>query len=117
MSLTRRTPMKRTPMRRQSAKCAKRRKSQGQLKAELMLHRGLYCQHPAPGCTRFATDLSHRLPVSAGGPDTPENVRLLCRNCHGFYHRNPKLAYTTGVFLTREQAVREGIVKEEGGME
>lgn len=46
------------------------------------------CENPAP----FATDdgpfleVHHLIPMSEGGPDTPDNVVALCPNCHRSLH-------------------------------
>ncbi|NUM88400.1 MAG: HNH endonuclease, partial [Bdellovibrionales bacterium] len=32
--------------------------------------------------SRYALEIDHRIPRALGGPNTPENLRLLCRSCN-----------------------------------
>ncbi|NUM89101.1 MAG: HNH endonuclease, partial [Bdellovibrionales bacterium] len=32
--------------------------------------------------SRYALEIDHRIPRAQGGPNTPENIRLLCRSCN-----------------------------------
>ncbi len=53
---------------------------------------------------RRATVLHHRLPQSAGGPDTPDNMVDLCEPCHtgpDGVHRNPARSYEEGWLISR----------------
>jgi 5-methylcytosine-specific restriction endonuclease McrA len=53
---------------------------------QLVLHEGGYkCANPS--CRTILTlDIHHLVPVSEGGPNTPENLLALCPNCHSLYH-------------------------------
>ena len=93
-------PLKRTPLRRVSAKRRKelkeyaeaKRKYLSDLASEQCLPEG-----DAPYCEccgeREATDIHHKLARGKGGAFLdPENFLALCRSCHSWVHANPSEA-------------------------
>jgi 5-methylcytosine-specific restriction endonuclease McrA len=96
------TPLKRSPLKRVSAKgrakatewakvCAKR----------LALCKG-YCER----CGWLAhLQGHHRLPRSQGGKNTDANCRMLCAECHSYVHANPATSYLDGWLLLRREAL------------
>jgi 5-methylcytosine-specific restriction endonuclease McrA len=82
--------VKRTPLRRKppsnpipvEVRVAVRRRSKG------------WCEFD--GCTRMASHMHHKLPRSAGGPHTVENLADLCAAHHSWVHGHPMESYTLG---------------------
>ncbi|HEX7022621.1 MAG TPA: HNH endonuclease signature motif containing protein [Trueperaceae bacterium] len=50
-------------------------------------------------CGRPGLEMHHRRRRAQGGKDSPENLLLLCRECHDFIHHNPAWAYERGYLL------------------
>lgn len=63
------------------------------------------CQVGSLGCSIKATEVHHRQPTGAGGPDTPENAVAVCSNCHtaspAALHRNIDWAMRVGLLISR----------------
>lgn len=63
------------------------------------------CEAGLDGCTGHGTTRHHRLRRGQGGPDTVENLVVLCQSCHTdgprAVHRNPKWAYSVGLLIRR----------------
>ena len=55
------------------------------------------------GCGRRATDASHRLARSHGGPWSADNIIHLCRADHAGLHANPRAAVAAGLHLRSHQ--------------
>lgn len=105
--LERRTPLKRTRMRR----TATRKPEGAQAATEAVLRRaGWRCEARLDGCSRdHGLAPHHRLRQAHGGPWTPENLVLLCQECHtdspAAVHRNVAWAYEVGLLIrSHEQA-------------
>lgn len=62
-----------------------------QARNERILRRdGHACQIRGPRCTGRATEVDHRIPLAAGGPDTAANKQAACANCHADKTRTEK---------------------------
>lgn len=107
MSLERRTPLKRSPMKRTDGQLARnpiKKKARGERSTELDFsdevkgqvdrRAGLRCEFP--GCSRVLTEYHHRKLRKHGGPGTVENCMGLCCAHHRYVHANPAEAYAAG---------------------
>lgn len=56
-----------------------------------------------PGCLHVGQEFHHRLPRSAGGPDTAANGLWLCADHHRWVHAHPAESYLRGFLLRRGQ--------------
>lgn len=95
-----------------------------QLREALVARSGGVCEMSLPGCTRVATDVSHRVGRKMGGRhrsgvaavDRLSAVLHACRTCHQWCHSNPGLAYEDGLLLregqdpTREPVLYRGVL-------
>ncbi len=69
------------------------------------------CEIAQQGCTRWASEFSHRKKVGAGGRkgaartdhDVLSNALHACHQCHSAGHRNPVMAYDLGWMLREHQ--------------
>ena len=53
------------------------------------------------GCPRPAAHMHHKLPRSAGGPHTVDNLADLCASHHGYVHSHPRESYDLGLLIRR----------------
>jgi hypothetical protein len=54
-------------------------------KREVLHQSGYRCGNPT--CRSILTiDIHHLVPITQGGPDTPDNLLPLCPNCHSLHH-------------------------------
>ena len=98
MTLTRRTPLRRTRMRRVGPKGRARQKRLETLRPMIETRANGRCENPF--CRKAARlDLDHIDKRSQGGPDTPENIVALDRGCH----RRRDLAVTSPRYLGVER--------------
>lgn len=103
VQLRRRTPLRRAPLR------AKRRKADiPQAVRDVVLARnGGQCEFrwdidgQQARCFLSARHLHHRLPRSAGGKHTADNLLALCRPHHEYIHAHPAESYAAGWLLRR----------------
>ena len=60
------------------------------LRSRALRRSGWRCE--APGCTRYAREVHHVVPLHRGGPPFPEldGLRVLCRLCHYGEHRTAR---------------------------
>src|SRR5689334_19172026 len=72
--------VKRSPLRRVSARQKARTEHLRILKAQLLWARGERCERC--GQKALVLDLHHLLSRARGGEDVPENLAILCRACH-----------------------------------
>lgn len=98
--LRRKTPLKRTPF------VVRRKKAQGVPKdiyAQVVLRdQGCRASLLAPDVRCFGRlDPHHVLRKSQGGPDTLDNLVLLCRAHHDHVHRNPAWSKSVGLLRAR----------------
>ena len=84
--------MKRTPIRRRSAKRAKVMVEQRlPLRCQLAVERGVMCEWP--GCPRTWDDMHEAKSRARGGSITdPDNIVCLCRHHHDWVTREPELS-------------------------
>lgn len=107
MSLERRTPLKRSPMKRTGAQLARtgiKRKPKSAKAAELEFpadvkaaadrRAGFHCEFP--GCPRPINRYHHRKLRKHGGPGTLENCMALCDPHHRHIHDHPSESYAAG---------------------
>lgn len=52
-------------------------------------------------CTRVGTQAHHKLPRSAGGPHTAENLLWVDDKCHAAIHAYPNMARARGLLKSR----------------
>jgi 5-methylcytosine-specific restriction endonuclease McrA len=53
------------------------------------------------GCPTRAAHMHHRLPRSAGGPHTVDNLADLCGSHHRWVHAHPRESYELGLLVRR----------------
>lgn len=75
----------------------------------LLMDRGNACEAKIDdGCKLVATDGHELLLRSAGGdPTDPENIKLVCRQCHDWIHGHPKEARAAGLLRSRYERLDE----------
>lgn len=54
----------------------------GKLRSVVLARDSRRCQIRLPGCTIDATEVDHIVPRIAGGTDSLDNLRSVCRHCH-----------------------------------
>ena len=86
-------------MRAQSKKMKKTNRTRSRLKMELLKDRGGFCEAKIPNCcSMIADDMHEVLPRGRGGsPTDPDNILLVCRNCHTWIGVNVKEATARGL--------------------
>jgi len=108
--------MKRSPIRRVSAKQAERNRNLIGTKARLIRKRGPACEafrlygfwlllHPkdedvvaaSARCMRYHSDLHHKAGRGFRGCDEDSNLLLVCRNCHQLATNSDPVAYRVGL--------------------
>ena len=118
--LTRRTPMKRTGIKRGTSQLKRtpfvrsvtpppvggRPAGKANRRARPDEPLASWCEVRIPGlCVGRATDRHHRLPRSAGGSDEASNTADSCNPCHiQGIHGNPEWAYANGWLIRRHTA-------------
>lgn len=98
------TPVKRKRISQTSAKKKAEAEVRREVMQELVRLRGEDCEANITGgpgifatCTMVATDGHEILTRARGGSATePENILLVCRNCHDWIHNNPVKAKQLG---------------------
>ena len=86
-------------MKNQSKKMQKTNRTRTKLRLELIKERGPMCEAKIHGhCSFLADDMHEVLPRGRGGsPTDPENIKLVCRNCHTWIGVNPTTATKLGL--------------------
>lgn len=79
-----------------------------ELRAQLAVRSGGWCEARLPGCTGRATDAAHRISRKMGGRPLGDDARLsnmlhLCRACHSWCHARPAEAKDFGLMLDEHQ--------------
>lgn len=93
------TPLKRSQLRRQSAKQRRRQAEFSGMNAKLRAERGNKCEvcQSLPWIHKH-----HRRLRSQGGTDDYSNILLCCTSCHDAIHRNPAWAAEHGYIEMRK---------------
>jgi hypothetical protein len=101
--------VKRTPIRRQSARRRREQAERRRVLAGLLEERGPWCEAGLHNvCTGQAQDGHEVLPRSAGGSITdPDGIKLLCRACHTVITENPAWARKAGWVRSRYEGGAE----------
>lgn len=90
--------MKRTPLRKVSAKQAKINRTRSTIRKQLESLRGQLCQAHTPECQHWYSDMHEIVPRGRGGSATdPDNILLVCRGCHRWIHDHPVEAKERGL--------------------
>lgn len=102
--LTRKTPLKRTPMKHSRPEPA----FPPALRAQLFERANGWCEAQLPGCLGRATEPCHRKHRKAGGRPLGDDERLSnawagCAVCHRWTHDNPTEANDLGLILEEWQ--------------
>ena len=94
--------MRRTRINPVSKKRQKQNKERDFIRKVLFRERGAYCEAIIPAvCSYVATDLHEILTRARGGSITdPENILLLCRECHRFITEEPEWAKENGFVVS-----------------
>lgn len=95
--LVRRTPLKRSPLRR-SKQSQKRKRPTGfteETKAYVRRRSANQCEVRSRGCTKHAKHFHHRL-LRRFGDHRDVNCLHVCSRCHLTIHENPELSYVMG---------------------
>ena len=85
--------MKRTPLRRRSARKRITDNELTEARAEVLLRDGWQCQLASQGNCSQPLEVHHKLPRSRGGKHDLDNLVTLCSKHHRWVHANPLLAY------------------------
>jgi hypothetical protein len=93
-------PWKRSPLRRQSPKQAKRLRKWARVTKAAIEAVGGVCQIHSPICTRTATQGHHKKPRRCKD-DSPGNCIPTCAQCHVWAHAYPEWSYENG-FMERQ---------------
>lgn len=125
MTLERRTPLKRSPMKRTGAqlqRAAFKRKAKGirataldfsdEVKAQVRLRAGGRCEFP--GCGGPIEHFHHRLLRKHGGPGTVLNCMGVCRISHRYIHDHPSESYANGWLIHSEGADGRRVRQDQG---
>ncbi len=112
--IIRRTPLKRSnvalkrcPIRRVSAKQAKRVSAIAKLRREKVEASGPFCQIYSPDCTNHEQGIHHIKKKSQGGKDTHDNTLLACNRCQTFIEDNPEWAAYMGFSINRKYDAKQ----------
>lgn len=104
MTLARKTPLKRTAMKRKPRR-AKPGSSEiefrGEERAAIERRSGGRCEAGTEVCTGKARVIHHRLLKSAGGRGGRENGLHICTACHVWIHQHSLVSYARGWMLRR----------------
>lgn len=99
------TPLRRTPIRKQSAKRAKEQRLRSAFVKDIM-ERRLRCEagllivrnHPEHRCQITPVDVHEPLTRARGGSILdPDNALAVCRACHDWIHQHPAAAKDIGL--------------------
>jgi hypothetical protein len=101
----RRSPLKRSPMKRTRQAA---RRAEVETRATVAERSEGQCEIRLDGCAGAATDMAHRVARGMGGRPLGDdwrasNVVHSCRVCHSWCHANPAEAYDLGLMLKRHQ--------------
>lgn len=101
--LLRFTPLKRTPLRRVSARARAKSAQWRRVTAAAIAEAHGRCVVQVPGvCTGTATAGHHIQPRAQGGSYDGSNVAAVCAACHAHIHGNPAWSYANGWLVRRE---------------
>jgi hypothetical protein len=103
--LTRRHPMKRSRLRKQSAKARAMVPARKACITKIFLRSIGYCEAKCcPECTGVGGDAHEKLPRAQGGnPHAPSNCLWICRPCHRWIHAHPAESYRLGLLARRRE--------------
>lgn len=117
LHVMKRTPLQRyTPLARSTKPMASmrpgKRKARRAFSSAVMALNGGYCVRCwlTFGRYRLADDPHHWLPLARGGTDAPSNGLPMCRHCHNWIHRFPKLAEAAGWLLRAHGGMNEAVL-------
>lgn len=96
VTLERKTPLKRTAMRRKPTRNASKIEFSPAIKAEVDRRAGGRCEAKTHVCTGRITTHHHRQMRGQGGMGTLENCLACCHACHVEIHKDTKKSYEMG---------------------
>jgi hypothetical protein len=103
--LTRRVALKRSRLRKQSAKARAMAPARKACITKIFLRSTGWCEAMCcRECTGVGQDAHEKLPRSQGGsPFAPSNCLWVCRKCHDFIHAHPADSYRLGLLARRRE--------------
>lgn len=96
-----RAVLRRSPIRKQSARHRAEQRRWLKRKAERFEEVGGACEIESPVCVYFATDAHHSLAKSQGGNSSNCDPVIGCTPCHRYAHANRKWAESRGFIIRR----------------
>ena len=71
------------------------------VKNEIWEEANFHCANPNCSSSRLTgqLDIHHIIPIEDGGTDDPENLILLCSNCHHLFHKPKHPAFSQRIIF------------------